>query len=129
SSDPIPSFPLPSNLERISYPRGSKLSWRSIVAVRQAIRQTRPDLIHAFYPRPLAHSLLAATSLGVNVPLVSYRGITSRLNRWSPSEWVTYLSSRVAAHACESAAVRDALVASGIDPAKCHVVYNCLGKP
>src|SRR5690606_27649438 len=52
-----------------------------------------------------------------------------RLNRWSPSEWVTYLSRRVAAHACESAAVRDALVASGIDGAKCHVVYNCLTKP
>lgn len=129
SSDPIPGFPLPSNLERIAYPRGSKVSWRSTMAVRQAIRQSRPDLIHAFYPRPLAHSLLAVSLSGWDIPLVSYRGITARLSRWSPSEWVTYLSPRVAAHACESGAVRDAMVTSGIDAAKCHVVYNCLGKP
>lgn len=122
------------NYEVVPYGGGQKLSLSAIRQVRTQIERVRPDVIHAFYPRPLAHAVMARatmsrTTLGSRVPVVSYRGITSLPNRWSPSEWVTYLSPQVAAHACESSAVRDALVAAGVPGEKCHVVYNCLTKP
>lgn len=114
-------------VETLPYARKGKIHWEPIRQVREAIRQARPDLIHAFYPRPLAHAVLASQSLGSRVPLVSFRGVTSPLKRWSPDQWITYLSPRVAAHACESDAVRETLVAAGLPAERCHTVYNCLG--
>jgi glycosyltransferase involved in cell wall biosynthesis len=114
---------------RLPYDGGPKLSLAAVRQVRCAILQVRPDVIHAFYPRPLAHAVMATRSLRVRTPLVSYRGITSVPHRWSPSEWITYLSPQVTAHACESQAVADALVASGVPGHRCHVVYNCLSRP
>src|SRR5262249_18238638 len=61
--------------------------------------------------------------------IVSYRGTTAPAPWWSPVERVTYRSRLVAAHACESIAVRDALVGSGVPAARCGVVYNCLNGP
>ncbi len=110
----------------IAYRFGSKLNFTSIRQVREVIKATQPEVIHAFYPRPLAHAVLAATSLGSRIPIVSYRGITSQPSRWSPDEWLTYLSPRVAAHACESAAVAESLAAVGVPSERCHVVHNCL---
>ncbi|MCO6045447.1 glycosyltransferase family 4 protein [Aeoliella sp. ICT_H6.2] len=111
----------------LPYKRKGKIHWEPICQVREAIRQARPDVIHAFYPRPLAHAVLATQSLGRRVPIVSFRGVTSQIKRWSPDQWITYLSPRVTAHACESGAVRDSLVAAGVPSERCHVVYNCLG--
>lgn len=115
--------------ERLPYASGAKLSLSAIRETRSAIERVKPDVIHAFYPRPLAHAVMATALLRSRVPIVSYRGITSHPSRWSPSEWVTYLSPHVTAHACESSAVRDALMGAGIPADRCHVVYNCLTKP
>lgn len=113
---------------RLPYSRRSKIDVRSIAQVRDAVQRIRPDVVHAFYPRPLAHAVLAATSLGRRAaPIVSYRGVTSSLRRYSPDQWITYLSPRVAAHACESAAVADSLKSAGVAADACHVVHNCLG--
>ncbi|MGI9456997.1 MAG: glycosyltransferase family 4 protein [Aeoliella sp.] len=113
---------------QIPYNFGRKLSFSSILQVRDTWKRAQPDVVHAFYPRPLAHAVLAATTLSAQTPIVSYRGITSLPARWNPDEWVTYLSPKVSAHACESAAVSDALVAVGVPAQRCHVVHNCLGK-
>lgn len=113
----------------LPYSRRGKIDPRPIGEVRRAIRDWRPDVVHAFYPRPLAHAVLATTTLGSRVPIVSFRGITAKPLRWSPDQWITYLSPRVVAHACESLAVSDSLVASGVARERCHVVYNALGTP
>lgn len=118
-----------ASYQTLQYNLGSKLSLSSVRQVRHAIRVAEPDVIHAFYPRPLAHAVLAASSLGIRTPIVSYRGITSLPAKWNPDEWITYLSPRVTAHACESAAVRDALVTAGVSAERCQVVHNCLSKP
>jgi glycosyltransferase involved in cell wall biosynthesis len=57
--------------------------------------------------------------------IVSFRGITAPAPWWSGVERITYRSQRVDAHACESSAVREALVRSGIPGERCRVVYNC----
>jgi glycosyltransferase involved in cell wall biosynthesis len=109
------------------YQRHNKINRSSIEQVRHAIQESQPDLIHAFYPRPLAHALFAMRKLRSQVPVVSFRGITAKPIRWSPDQWITYLSPRVAAHACESEAVRESLLSVGVPREKCHVVYNAPG--
>jgi glycosyltransferase involved in cell wall biosynthesis len=101
-----------------------KIDFRAARQVRRAIRETKPDLIHAFYPRPLSLATMSTRGMKTPPPIVSFRGIASRLKWWDPAEWVSHYHRRVAAHACESRAVFDAMVASGIDPAKCYVTYN-----
>lgn len=109
------------------YQRRNKINRRSIEQVRNAIVESQPDVIHAFYPRPLAHALFAVRKLKSQVPVVSFRGITARPIRWSPDQWITYLSPRVTAHACESEAVRESLVSVGVPRERCHVVFNAPG--
>jgi glycosyltransferase involved in cell wall biosynthesis len=109
------------------YVRHNKINRTSIEQVRQAIVESQPDLIHAFYPRPLAHALFAVRKLKSQVPVLSFRGITAKPIRWSPDQWITYLSPRVSAHACESEAVRQSLVSVGVPRERCHVVFNAPG--
>ncbi|MFG0291161.1 MAG: glycosyltransferase family 4 protein [Rhodopirellula sp. JB044] len=102
----------------------SKLDLRSVREMRRAIQQKQPDLVHAFYGRALSHAVLATTGMSKPPAIVSFRGITSKLHRLDPSDWLTYLHPKVVAHACESNAVRDAMVASGIPLKNCFVTYN-----
>jgi L-malate glycosyltransferase len=102
----------------------AKVDPRAIGAVRRAVQAEKPDLIHAFYGRALAHAALAVTGLSCRPKIVSFRGITSRLNRFDLGDWVSYLHPSVDAHACESLAVEQAMVNSGIAPDKCCTVYN-----
>ncbi|WP_442485234.1 glycosyltransferase family 4 protein [Aeoliella sp. SH292] len=121
---------VPTGVARVlPYNRSGKVALSGIQQVRRAIRESQPDLVHAFYPRPLAHAVLATSTLGSRVPIVSYRGIATPPQRWNPEQWITYHSPLVTAHACESEAVTDSLVASGIPADRCHVVYNTVGPP
>ncbi|MCM2371217.1 glycosyltransferase family 4 protein [Aporhodopirellula aestuarii] len=102
----------------------AKCDPRSAMEMRRAIQEEKPDLLHAFYGRAMSHSVLATSAMRQRPLLVSFRGITSRLHRFDPSDWLTYLNPRFVGHACESNAVRDAMVASGIAAERCYVTYN-----
>jgi glycosyltransferase involved in cell wall biosynthesis len=108
-----------------SYVTGGKLNPLSIRSVRRAIHESQPDVVHAFYPRPLAHTVLATIGMRHRPRIVSFRGVTAPAPWWSGVQRITYRSGRVDAHACESSAVREALVRSGIAGERCRVVYNC----
>jgi glycosyltransferase involved in cell wall biosynthesis len=113
----------------VDYAGGRKLSLRGVQAVREAIRRTQADVVHAFMSRSLAHATLAAATLRKNPPrIVSFRGILATPHVWDPVQWITYRCPLVAAHACESEAVREAMIASGVDAARCGVVYNCVAR-
>lgn len=101
-----------------------KIHLGSIRELAEQVRRFRPDVVHAFSPASLAWSIFATLGLRSGPRVFSYRGITRSLRRLDPSEWISYLSPRVAMHACESGAVMDAMVRSGVPAAKCHVVYN-----
>ena len=103
-----------------------KIHWGAIRTIRSRILEFQPDVIHAFIPSSLAWSCLATIGLKSPPKIVSYRGITRIPNRWDPADWITYLSPRVAMHACESHAVRDAMVQGGIPAERCEVTYNCM---
>jgi glycosyltransferase involved in cell wall biosynthesis len=103
-----------------------KLDPRTVLAMRQIVATHRPDLIHAFSPRSLAAAVLGTMGMRGRPDIVSFRGIASVPKRVDVGNFVTFLSPRVAAHTCESHAVADGLVAAGIAPEACHVIYNCV---
>ena len=95
-------------------------------SLRRAILQFRPELIHAFLPSSLAQALIACIGLRVRPKIISFRGITRAPKKFDPSDWITYLSPNVSLHACESEAVKQAMMQGGIPERKCVVIYNCL---
>lgn len=103
-----------------------KICRHAIRSVGEIVDDFRPDLIHAFLPDSLAWTLFATWNHKSAPKIVSFRGITRVPNRWDPSDWITYLSRRVAMHACESKAVRDAMLQAGIPAEKCSVTYNTM---
>ena len=108
------------------YERRPKLDPRSAWELRQAIREFQPDLIHAFWGRAIASSVLATTRMRNPPEIVSFRGLTARLTWRDLSNFVTYLHPRVTGHACESEAVRQAMIASRIEPWRCGTTYGCI---
>jgi glycosyltransferase involved in cell wall biosynthesis len=108
------------------YHGGHKLNLRAIWQLRRILRAAKPDIVHAFYGRALTHVVLAATGVRQCPRIVSFRGIASPLGRFDVGDWLSYRHPLVAAHACESDAVRQALVESGIDPGICWTTYNSM---
>jgi glycosyltransferase involved in cell wall biosynthesis len=103
---------------------GKKISLTAIRKVSFHAQRFQPDVLHAFKPSSLAWAILATLGMRHPPKVISFRGITRSLRRFDPSEWISYLSPRVSMHACESRAVMDAMVQSGIPEEKCRVVYN-----
>ncbi len=118
--------PIDSRIKAIEHRTTSKLDWWAILNLRLDIAREQPDVIHAFWNQSLANAVVALTGLAKPPKLISYRGIQTIPSRWDPSNHLTFLNSRVALHACESDAVREGLIGGGIDPAKCHTIYNCV---
>jgi len=110
----------------VAFSSRRKMDFKAISILRRTICEFQPDIVHAFLPRGLSQTVLAILGLKKKPKIVSFYGIT-RVPSWrEPADWITYLSPRVAMHACESNAVKRALIQGGIKESKCHVVYNCV---
>ncbi len=110
----------------VAYSSRRKVDLAAIAALRKTIREFQPDIIHSFLPRSLSQTVLATIGLRKQPKIVSFYGIT-RVPSWlEPADWITYLSPKVSMHACESNAVKSALVQGGVPEAKCEVIYNCV---
>jgi L-malate glycosyltransferase len=119
-------IPPPNAIRPRYYSGGGKLSPAAIWQLRGLLQQIQPDVVHAFYGRALAHVVLAATALRHRPRIVSFRGVSSPLSKLDAGDWLTYRHPLVDAHACESDAVRRALVQSGVEDARCFVTYNSM---
>jgi glycosyltransferase involved in cell wall biosynthesis len=73
--------------------------------------------------------VLACAALRNRPKIVTYRGISSPLSKLDAGDWLSYWHPFVDAHACESLAVQQALVASGIPASRCFVTYNSMYAP
>ncbi len=105
-----------------------KVDFAAIATLRRTIRSFQPDIVHSFLPRGLSQTVLATVGMRRQPKIVSFYGIT-RVPSWrEPADWITYLSPKVSMHACESNAVKAALVQGGVKDSKCEVIYNCIGK-
>ncbi len=107
----------------------SKVAPREIASVLSALRRERSHLLFAPTSRPLAHAVQASVLISPRPRIVAFRGITSPLHRYDPAEWLTYLNPCVDGYACESQAVREVLLRSGVAAGKCAVVYNFVPPP
>ena len=97
-------------------------SW--ILKVRRVIRDVQPDIVHAFHSRPLAHAVLATSGMKNPPAIVSFRMIATPPARLDPANQITFLSSKITAHACEAEASARGLMAAGIPMQRCHVIHN-----
>jgi L-malate glycosyltransferase len=118
--------PPPTRVSPRFYDGGTKVNLRAAWQLRQILRAERPDIVHAFYGRALSHTVLAAQGLRKRPHIVSFRGIVSPLGRFDAGDWLSYHHPLVAAHACESNAVRDALIRSGLEASRCWTTYNSM---
>lgn len=105
-----------------------KMSPIAIRELRSIIATFKPAVIQSFTPYGLAWVNLALGWLRFSdkeVPsVVSFRGITKRLTRLDPANWLTFYHTRVRWHACESLAVQASMVQSGFRESRCPVTYN-----
>ena len=115
-----------TNAKALYYSGGKKLSPAAAWQMRKAIRNLRPDVIHAFYGRALAHVALATTGMHGRPRIVSFRGITPPLAPLNAGDWITYRHPNVDAHACESNAVRESMILSGVPAERCWTTYNSM---
>ncbi len=112
----------------VAFSSRRKVDLGAISALRKTIRSFQPDIVHSFLPRALSQTVLATIGMRNRPTIVSFYGIT-RVPSWrEPADWITYLSSRVSVHACESNAVKKALMKGGVNESKCEVIYNCVEK-
>ena len=125
-SDPLTGDADPQRAQFIQFASRRKVDFTAIGKLRQIIREFKPDIVHSFLPRPLSQTVLATLGMRRAPKIVSFYGIT-RVPTWrDPADWITYLSPKVAMHACESNAVKNALMQGGVRESKCEVVYNCV---
>ena len=118
-----------SDLLRVMpYEMKSKLSMRAIARVSKTIREVQPDVVLTYGSRPLAHTVLSTSGMKSSQHIYSFRSATTPPSKLHAEEWITYLSPRVTAHACESQAALEGLVAAGIPRERCFLAYNCLGE-
>lgn len=110
----------------IPFETKTKFDFSALWQLRGLVAEHRPDILHAFLPKPLAVAVVATTGLKHRPRIVSFRGISNVPNRWDPTSYLTYLNPNVAFHACESNAVQQALVRGGVSAEACQVVYNCV---
>lgn len=120
----FPTDPERGPVQYVAFQGREKISLSAIRNVSNLARRFQPDVLHAFMPSSLAWGVLGTAGLPKRPPVFSFRGITRSLRRLDPSEWITYLSPRIAIHACESNAVMDAMLQSGVRRDRCRVVYN-----
>lgn len=116
-------------LRILPYHQRSKVSPKSSASIREAVLAFRPDIVQTYGSRPLAHAVMALVGRKDRPKLLSYRGVTSVPSRLRIEDWFTYLSPVVDAHACESQASMDGLLAGGVPRERCFLAYNCLTRP
>lgn len=111
-------------LATVPFVTRAKIDPGAIGRLRRLVAERRPDVIHAFHPRGLASAALALSLMSHPPRLISYRGIERPPSCWDPSEWIAFRHASVTLHACESDAVRAAMVRGGIPSDQCETIYN-----
>jgi len=100
----------------------SRLDLSAIRLLRNTIRSGSFDLVHAVNKRSCTHVMAAL--IGMNVPVVAYRGIIGNIYRWNPETGLSYFSRKVKRIICVCEAVRQYLLSKGMSPEKVVTVYK-----
>ena len=100
----------------------SRLDFVSALFIRKCIQKGSFDLIYSPFNKGLSTALLA--TLGLGLPVVSYRGTLGNLSRLDPSSYLTHLNPNLSAIICNCRAVKSSLLSVGVAEEKLHVIYK-----
>jgi glycosyltransferase involved in cell wall biosynthesis len=89
----------------------------------KAVREFKPDVVHAHHPRAHALSLLAG--LFAPMPrLVVSRRVSFRFKPWNVFSHLKYRSGRISAYTAVSSDIGKGLVEQGVRADKVHVIHS-----
>lgn len=94
-----------------------------VLRLRRMLREWRPDVIHMHRDRALLYTLAATIGINCGV-LISQRGTTREFQHWLIAR--AHRSRRVSRIIAVARAVKDALVAQGVDSRKVLVIYGSI---
>lgn len=95
---------------------------RGMRLVRRLVIDNGYQVVYALSNRGLSSSVVGL--LGIDVPVVAYRGTVGHISWFDPSSWFTYLNPKVRRIFCVSKAVEDYLLSIGISPEKATTIYK-----
>jgi len=101
-----------------------KLDIGGILSVRKELKQNEHDIVYAATSKHLSIVNIATTGLSKKPKIVGYRGALSNVNRFDIPSWLSYFHPRVSRIHCVSEAVKDALIAGGINAEKLVTIYK-----
>lgn len=92
-------------------------------AIARAIREFRPDVVHAHHPR--AHALCLIAGFFAPIPrLVVSRRVSFRFKPWNIFSHLKYRTGRIAAYTAVSADIGRGLIDQGVRPEKVNTIYS-----
>jgi len=89
-----------------------KLSPPCIRVIRAELKRKQYDVLHMLDKRATMNGLMA--SIGIDIKLVAYRGISGNITYWSPQSWLYLLNPRLDRIICVCDAVRRSLLELGM---------------
>jgi glycosyltransferase involved in cell wall biosynthesis len=89
-----------------------KLSPPCIRFIRRELKRKKYDVLHMLDKRATMNGLMA--SIGMDIKLVSYRGIIGNIAYWSPQSWLFILNPRLDRIICVCDAIRRSLLDLGM---------------
>jgi glycosyltransferase involved in cell wall biosynthesis len=92
-------------------------------ALARAVREFRPDIVHAHHPK--AHALALIAGFFAPIPkLVVSRRVSFRFKPWNPFSHLKYRTGRIAAYAAVSSDIGRGLIEQGVASEKVHVIHS-----
>lgn len=103
-------------------PIRGRLNFKTFSAIRAAIKDFQPDVIHAFTAKTCWYAIFAQW-FHKKAKLVFYRGAMRPFSRFSPADLLVFYGKGVDIFECYSIAVQKDLMARGISAARTMVNY------
>jgi glycosyltransferase involved in cell wall biosynthesis len=103
-------------------PIRGRLDIQTLRAIRTAVKEFQPDVIHAFTAKTCWYAILAQW-FSKKAKLVFYRGAMRPFSRFSPADWLVFYGRGVDIFECYSIAVQKDLVSRGISAERTMVNY------
>jgi glycosyltransferase involved in cell wall biosynthesis len=92
-------------------------------ALARAVREFRPDIVHAHHPK--AHALALIAGFFAPIPkLVVSRRVSFRFKPWNIFSHLKYRTGRIAAYTAVSADIGRGLIEQGVAPEKVRVIHS-----
>jgi glycosyltransferase involved in cell wall biosynthesis len=101
-----------ADVPTIPYVLTGKISPKCIRFIRAELKRKPYDILHMLDKRATMNGLFA--SIGINVKLVTYRGIVGNINYYDPLSWLYLLNPRLDRIICVCEAIRQNLLSLGM---------------